>query len=91
MFRTLVRTINQCNRKDIDFALVDDHMFELCFIDWDSVEDEFRDYIDPIATANLHEWVKSNSNSKDRAVSGQPIFVFDDFSVMITYLSEYAL
>lgn len=91
MFDALMEMVNKCNHKDVDFIRRGAGIFQLCFIDWDTTEGEFRDYIDPIATANLHAWIKSNSNSKERSRLGQPIYYFDDFYVLLTYESEYAL
>ena len=91
MFNTLVEMINKCNHKDVEFRCVRGDAFQLCFIDWDTTEGEFRDYIDPMATINLDAWLEENCISKERSRLGQPIYYFDDFCVLLTYESEYAL
>ena len=91
MFDALMEMVNKCNRKDVDFIRRHEGIFQLCFIDWDTTEGEFRDYINPIATANLHAWIKDNCTSKERSRLGQPIYYFDDFCVLLSYESEYAL
>lgn len=91
MLNDLLEMIVKCNHHDIVFIYVYDDVFELCFIDWDTTEGEFRDYVDPIATANLHAWIKDNCISKERNVFGQPIYYFDNFCLLLSYNSEDAL
>jgi hypothetical protein len=91
MFDALMEMVNKCNHKDVDFIRRCAGIFQLCFIDWDTTEGEFRDYIDPMATINLDAWLEENCISKERSRLGQPIYYFDDFYVLLTYESEYAL
>lgn len=91
MFDALMEMVNKCNRKDVEFIRRHEGIFQLCFIDWDTTEGEFRDYIDPMATINLDAWLESHCDSKERSRLGQPIYYFEGFYVMLTYESEYAL